>query len=665
MKKIIFILAATLLATLAYAQTLNVVVDNVTYQFPASQTGEMFYTEGTTLTIMGKAFTISDIDQMFVDNSAVTDDDVTVKFSEGAVDVTIAGNIAKYMTVASSGAHLKLTQSSEVATEIFYNVSGSASDGELYMEGSYKCELDLNGLTLTNSTPVYSGAAINVMNGKRIKISVKKGTVNTLTDAADGSQKGSLYVKGHPEFKGNGTLNVYGNTSHAIKSGDYMEIKNCTINVLSAVKDGISCNEYFLIESGTVNISGTGDDGIQCDLDGTTNTGDMSLVNSDGSHEDEDSGNIYIQGGTLNIDVTATAAKGIKGEGDMKISGGTVTVATSGNGTYEVTDETTTPVTTDTKASACLSADGNMIISGGTLNLTSSGSGGKGAKCDGALTITDGTINIATTGGMYFYYNGTESHNSTVNTDNYDSNYYSSPKGMKAVGNVDITGGVITVSTKGNNGEGIESKNIMTIDGGVLTLNTYDDGLNASSHMYLKGGYIYAYAANNDAIDANGNVYVQDDVFVYAITGANGGEKALDANTEDGYKLYIQGGTIIAISDIENGAQMTQACYTTGSSSGRPGQQGGQSQQQSSFSYNTWYALYSGSTLVAAFKTPSKGSNIIVSTASTSAMKSNVTVSGGTEYFDGMANFGCTVSGGSSVTLNAYSSSQGGGPGRN
>jgi hypothetical protein len=498
------------------------------------------------------------------------------------------------------------------------------------------------------------------MNGKRVKISVKKSTINTLTDAAGGSQKGALYVKGHPEFKGQGTLNIYGNTAHAIKSGDYMEMKNCTINVLSSVKDGISCNEYFLMESGTLNMSNIGDDGIQCDLDGTTNTGDMSLVNSDGSHEDEDSGNIYLQGGTINLTITATAAKGIKAEGDMKISGGSINVETTGNGTYEITDNVI-----DTKAASCLSADGNMTISGGTINLSSSGSGGKGTKCDGALTVTGGDITISTTGGMYFYDGTTEEHNSTRNTDSYDSNYYSSPKGMKAGGNVDITGGSITVSTSGYNGEGIESKAIMTIDGGVITINTYDDALNSSSHMYLKGGYIYANAANNDGIDANGNLYVQDDVVVYAV-GKNG-EKALDANTEDQYKLYIQGGTMIAISDIENGATMTQTCYQTGSSQGggpggQPGSPFGQQSSSSGYSANTWYALYSGGTLVMAFKTPSNGSNIIVSTASTPTITSGVTVSGGPEYFNGMANIGCNVSGGSSVTLNQYSS-QGGGPG--
>lgn len=658
MKKVSIIIAAALLAANVVAQTLNVQVGKVLYQFPASQTGAMPYTDGTTLTIMGKAFNVSDIESMYINGAAVTDNSVSVVFSQTDVAITVAGNIAQYVDFSYSGAHLSIAQSNDVddtVGEITYNLSGSSTDGELYMTGTYKCEVDLNGLTLTNTTPVYSGAPINIQNGKRIKISVKKNTVNTLTDAATGTQKACLVVKGHPEFKGNGTLNIYANVKHGIKASDYMEMKNCTINILSTVGDGIQANEYFLMESGTLNLSGVGDDGLQVELNGTTSTGDMSLINSDGSHEDEDSGNIYIQGGTINVNVTATAAKGIKCDGDMYISGGTINVETSGNGTYEASEETTF----DTKAAACLSADGNMTISGGTLTLSSSGSGGKGTKCDGALSVSGGTINITTTGGMYFYDGTTESHNSNINTDNYDSNYYSSPKGMKAGGNVDISGGTFNISTSGNNGEGIESKNIMTITDGNITLNTHDDGLNASSHMYIKGGYIYAYAANNDAIDANGNLYMQGG-FVYAITGANGGEKALDANTEDRYKLYIQGGTMIAISDIENGAQMTQACYQTGSSQGgRPGQQQSQS---SSFSYNTWYALYSGGTLVAAFKTPSKGSNIVVSTAGTPAMTSGVTVSGGTEYFGGMANIGCTVSGGSSVTLNQYSS-QGGGPG--
>ena len=93
-----------------------------------------------------------------------------------------------------------------------------------------------------------------------------------------------------------------------------------------------------------------GDDGIQCDLGGDTSTGETT------DHEDEDSGNVYIEGGTLNITVTADAAKGIKADGDMKISGGDVTVKTTGGGTWDSDDN-------KTKASSCLSADGYMTIS--------------------------------------------------------------------------------------------------------------------------------------------------------------------------------------------------------------------------------------------------------------------------------------------------------------
>ena len=58
------------------AQTLNVQVGNVTYRFPAAQTYSMPYENGETLTIMGKEFALSEIDHMFVDETAVTDGSV-------------------------------------------------------------------------------------------------------------------------------------------------------------------------------------------------------------------------------------------------------------------------------------------------------------------------------------------------------------------------------------------------------------------------------------------------------------------------------------------------------------------------------------------------------------------------------------------------------------
>ena len=659
MKKIMTLIAALLTTMAVAAQTLNVSVGNVIYQFPAAQTGEMTYTDGTTLTIMGKVFTIADISSMTVDNTEVTDGSISVSYSGTSATVTVAGNIAQYVTPTVSGAHVSIAQSDDMAEEITYTLSGTSTDGEFYMSGSYKATVELNGLTLTNATPVYSGAAVHIQNGKRIKVKIVTGTTNTLTDAASGSQKGCLYIKGHAEFAQKGTLNVVGNVKHGIKTGEYMTLKNATINVTSAVGDGISCNEYFLMESGTISISGTGDDGIQCDLDGTESTG----VTTD--HEDEDSGNIYISGGTITINSTATAAKGIKGEGDMLISGGTITVTTTGNGEWDSDDE-------ETKAASGLSCDGNMTISGGTLTLTAKGSGGKGMKCDGVLTVTDGTITVATSGGLYYNNGTTENTNYTGNTDNVSSDYYSSPKGIKAgvktqsgnsytySGGIDISGGTISVTTSGTNGEGIESKNYLNITGGHVTVNSYDDAINSAQDMTITDGYVYARATNNDGMDANGNLYIKGGV-VYAI-GASSPEVAIDANSEDQKQLYITGGTIIAVGGLESGASISN----------------GTCKYTSSWTASSWYALYNGSTLALAFKTPTTSSSsgnqggpggnqggssqqLVVYTSSTPALQSGITVSGGTEYFDGVANIGCTVSGGSSVTLTDYLGNSGGG----
>ena len=644
MRRALLSMITLVLTIAAGAQTLNVKVGSVTYQFPASQTGEMTYANGETVTIMGKTFTLTDITAMTVDNSKVSDGTIGVSYDGSTASVTVAGNVAQYVTPTVSGAHVSIAQSDNLAEEITYTLSGTSADGEFYMSGSYKATIELNGLTLTNATPVYSGAAVHIQNGKRIKVKIVTGTTNTLSDASTGSQKGCLYIKGHAEFAQKGTLNVVGNVKHGIKTGEYMTLKNATINVTSAVGDGINCAEYFLMESGTINISGTQDDGIQCDIDGDASTGETT------DHEDEDSGNVYIEGGTINITVTADAAKGIKGEGDMRISGGDITVKTTGGGVWDSTK-------VKTKASACLGADGNMTISGGTLNLTSTGAGGKGINGDGTFTATGGTIIIKTSGNaVVASSSGTLSTvNSSQQLDKYDSDYKSSPKGIKIDGAITISdNAVIFVTTTGAGGEGIESKTSIDITGGWVTVNASDDAINASYNdatkslsnagdLTISGGYVYARSTGNDGIDANGNVYIKGGV-IYAI-GTSTPEVAIDANSEEQKKLYVQGGTIIAIGGLENGAQLTQACY-----------------QASSWSKNTWYAMTVGSDTFV-FKTPSSGGNtMVVSGASQPTLKSGVTVSGGTSIFDGVAYTGATFTGGSSVNLSSYTGG-GGGPG--
>lgn len=190
MKKTFFIIAAFLLTIAAEAQTLNVNVGNVTYKFPSSQTGDMTFSDGTSITIINKVFSLDEIDGMTVDNSSVTDNTVVVSYNGSTAAITVAGNVAQYLTITQEGAHVSIAQSDDLAQEIIYTLTGTSSDGEFYMSGSYKATIELNGLTLTNATPVYSGAAIHIQNGKRINVKVVTGTTNTLVDAAGGTQKG-------------------------------------------------------------------------------------------------------------------------------------------------------------------------------------------------------------------------------------------------------------------------------------------------------------------------------------------------------------------------------------------------------------------------------------------------------------------------------------------
>ena len=522
---LLWAVVAMLGTTSLNAQSLNVVRGNVSYCFSATNTGVMNYAEGKTVTIQGFDFDLDAIDRMEVVSDEMDDNTVLVEYASETAHVTIAGNLCAYVAATVEGAHVSIVQSADVSDktcgEITYILKGESEQGAFTMEGSYKSTIELSGLTLTNP----SGAVIDIQNGKRIELKGKEGTVNTLVDGASGSQKGCIYCKGHLELKGKGTLSVTGKKSHAISAKEYVSMKNCTVNIVGAVKDGINCGQYFLMESGALNISGTGDDGIQASF------------KDDADREAEDTGSIDIKGGTLNIAVTATAAKALKADGDFTMSGGEIVASTSGGGEWNSEKQ-------KTSASSCISADGIVEINGGTLNLTSTGGGGKGISCDGSLTINGGTLTIKTSGGMVAYTNGTLNQNYTGRADNLNSDYKSSPKGIKADGNITINGGNIHVTTTGNGGEGIESKAVLTVNDGNITVRAYDDAINSSSHMYIKGGNIDVIATNNDGLDSNGNLYIQGGI-VRAF-GASAPECGLDANEEEGYTVYFTGGMILA-----------------------------------------------------------------------------------------------------------------------
>lgn len=141
------------------------------------------------------------------------------------------------------------------------------------------------------------------------------------------------------------------------------------------------------------------------------------------------------------------------------------------------------------------------------------------------------------------YSNGTLSQNYTGNLDRIDSDYKSSPKGIKADGTVEINGGKINVAVARS--EGIESKSALTIKGGDVFVHSYDDAINSSSHLTINGGNVTVIATNNDGLDANGNIYINGGCTM--AFGAGAPECGIDANSEQGFTVYFTGGNLLAV----------------------------------------------------------------------------------------------------------------------
>ena len=477
-------------------------------------------------------------------------------FTENGVEVTV------------NGGHITANHGS--TKNICYVLSGTTTNGSFTVVGDKKYEVKLNNVNITNP----DSAALNLLSGKRAYIMLVDGTSNTLSDGTGGSQKGALYCKGKLLFNGSGKLSVTGNTNNAIHSADYIVFRK----------------------------------------------GNNIYANSTANHGIKANDGIFINGGIINVEVSAEAAKGINCESNIIVNGGRTTVITTGGGTYDTEDN-------EAKGAACIKADSAFTINAGELWLKSTGSGGKGINVDTEANFTGGNVYIVTEGGQY------KSNNDT-----------SSPKGIKADGNINISGGAIWVRTNGYNGEGIETKSAMNISGGEVASYAYDDAINSKGDMTITGGYVYAQGKNNDGLDANGNIYIKGGL-IYAICSGSP-EVAIDANTEGGKKLYLTGGTVVAVGGLENGSSLSQSCY-----------------QASSWSKNTWYTMtYDSNTF--SFKTPSSGgSGLVVSSAATPTLSSGTTISGGSSVFGGIGIMSGTISNGTSVSLSSYTGGSGMGGG--
>ena len=437
-------------------------------------------------------------------------DDISKNSFGTVVNIDMSNPIAKEengVTITVDGNDVTANHSSVVG--VCYVVTGTTADGSLTIDGKTDFELNLSNADITNMR----STALDIESKKKAFV-VLNGE-NRLTDgtSADDSHKGALFAKGKLILSGSGSLEVYG-----------------TYN------NGIHGKSNIVIEKG-VNL----------------------YVNSTANHGIKAGDDLHINGGIINVEVSAPGAKGINGDIDITINGGRTTVVSTSNGEWDDED-------LETKASAGIACDSILTVNAGEVYLKSTGSGGKGLKADWEGYFNGGKIRIITTGGLY-YSNGTqESHNYTGNTDNLDDDYTSSPKGIKIGtknehGVLTITGGDIMVRTSGNNAEGIESKGTLDISGGTVVVSAHDDAINSSGDLTISGGTVVAIGNDNDGIDSNGNMYLKGGTLIAFGTG--GAEAGIDIDEQ--HKLYISGGNIFGIGGRFDGSlgSTTQGIIST------------------------------------------------------------------------------------------------------
>lgn len=264
--------------------------------------------------------------------------------------------------------------------------------------------------------------------------------------------------------------------------------------------------------------------------------------------------------------------------------------------------------TGDNKKKGVLTSDGNVVFFGDG-DLTVNGEKKHGLKVDGVVEIESGTlrINIAETaegngisaddafllnGGYLFIsamgnVHGEESKGIKVNGRESDNpmgwveinggyiEIESVGKGITAGFEADedgetedisddpdpiltINGGVVKIHSTGTpyeiseeeslSPEGLEAKNKLVINGGIVEVSATDDAINAGSSIEINGGYVFALSRGDDGIDSNGTITINGGTSV--ILGAGGMGLGIDCDNDNNIKY--NGGTLIGIGGGNN-----------------------------------------------------------------------------------------------------------------
>lgn len=170
---------------------------------------------------------------------------------------------------------------------------------------------------------------------------------------------------------------------------------------INASGNGIDCNEGTLtIEAGKLDIK-SGGEAIKVEYE--------EIVPDPAVIPDA-----YIKGGYIKIATTDKKSSAIKVTGNYTQSGGIIQATVGGNGSKiincdgavsftggKLTGFSNGTVTSDETSAGGIKSEGNISITDGTIAIECNGKGSKGINCNGDVTIDGGLVTLVATGDNY------------------------------------------------------------------------------------------------------------------------------------------------------------------------------------------------------------------------------------------------------------------------
>ena len=456
----------------------------------------------------------------FLMGSVCQAEDITIRYNGSTAKVDQRAKDSVTVTVNGANVNVDSKYTSHKLTVL---LTGKSDDGQLVLKTAGKAKITLNKLNLTSQ----EGAPIDLKNKKKVEIAVANGTENTLTITACNDtanhKAATIWAKDKLLLSGKGTLNVIatGDGCRGIKTKDDITIEDLTLNVTTS-GNHLGEKPFSFGDFGGFGGGEMPDfSNFQMPEGGFPDFGGFGGFPGFGGEANDST----RQGGFGGF--PGFGGGGFPGFGGMRPEGNDSTRQGGFGGGFPNFGGGGFPNF----------GEGGMPNFGGF----GGGFGGFGNPGEEGEEDEEG-------GGMGF---------------GGKRKYVASTKGIASKGKITINSGNVTVKTSTAGAEGIEGKEGVVVNGGMVDVMSPDDAINANATIEFNGGTVIARSRGNDAVDSNpkggffmpfgGNNNNQEDTdpaiiitggTVYAWSQAGSPEEGLDC---DFAPLVIEGGTVFTV----------------------------------------------------------------------------------------------------------------------